>query len=258
MSLLTLVSLLLVAPAAPAPNDGAVLRRFALIASANDGGSGRARLRYADSDAVSVAEVLQRLGGLRAEDLKLVPGARRASLQAAFDPDARTPSAAPAACAASCSSTTPATPTRKGCCWGAIGSPTPSSAAGSSRRAPTCASPSSIPAPRAPSSGAGAIIHRPAVPQGPLDQCPRPRLPHRQLGRRGGPGVGAGRGRFLHPLPPLGAARRRRHQPRRAGHPERGLPVRLQRDPATHRADRGRRPAPRLRHTAGGDRATSW
>jgi hypothetical protein len=82
-----LVSSTVSAAAAPPARTGdeAVVRRFALIASANDGGSGRARLRFADSDAVAVSEVLQSLGGLRVEDLKLVPGARRASLQAAFD-----------------------------------------------------------------------------------------------------------------------------------------------------------------------------
>jgi hypothetical protein len=63
----------------------AALRRYALIASANDGGGGRAHLRYADSDARTVADVLQTLGGLAPTDLMLVPSATPASLQAAFE-----------------------------------------------------------------------------------------------------------------------------------------------------------------------------
>lgn len=59
-------------------------RRFALIASANDGGDDRPRLRFADSDAAATARVLQRLGGVREEDVILLPNATRASLEAAF------------------------------------------------------------------------------------------------------------------------------------------------------------------------------
>ena len=57
----------LAAPATPASADGQgpALRRFALIASANDGGPGRTTLRFADSDARAMAEVMQNLGGLR-------------------------------------------------------------------------------------------------------------------------------------------------------------------------------------------------
>ncbi len=62
-----------------------VLRRFALIVSANDGGPGRPTLRYADSDARAVAEVLRSLGGLRDEDTVVVPAVTRAGLQAGFD-----------------------------------------------------------------------------------------------------------------------------------------------------------------------------
>jgi hypothetical protein len=70
------------APAAPPP---AARRRFALIASANDGGAGRATLRFADSDARSVADVMQSLGGVRGDDLVMLPGAKRRSLRAGFD-----------------------------------------------------------------------------------------------------------------------------------------------------------------------------
>jgi hypothetical protein len=84
LPLLLLVSATQAAPRPAPPGDNPVVRRFALIASAKDGGPGRTRLRFADSDATSVAEVLQSLGGLRAEDLRMVPAARRESLQAAF------------------------------------------------------------------------------------------------------------------------------------------------------------------------------
>jgi hypothetical protein len=60
------------------------LRRFALIASSNDGGRSRVTLRFADSDARSMADVLRELGGLRQSDLILLTGATRSSLQAAF------------------------------------------------------------------------------------------------------------------------------------------------------------------------------
>jgi hypothetical protein len=60
------------------------LRRLALVASSNDGGPNRVRLRFADSDARAIAEVLQHLGGLRADDLELLPGATRAALQTSF------------------------------------------------------------------------------------------------------------------------------------------------------------------------------
>lgn len=60
-------------------------RRFALIASSNDGGQGRVPLRFADSDARAMADVLRHLGGLRDPDLVLLTGARRASFFASFE-----------------------------------------------------------------------------------------------------------------------------------------------------------------------------
>jgi hypothetical protein len=48
------------------------LRRFALVAGSNDGGTGRVRLKYAETDARSIASVLQELGGVRAEDMVLL------------------------------------------------------------------------------------------------------------------------------------------------------------------------------------------
>jgi len=61
------------------------LRRFALIASSNDGGQGRLPLRFADSDARAMADVLEHLGGLRQEDMVVLTGARRGSFFASFE-----------------------------------------------------------------------------------------------------------------------------------------------------------------------------
>ena len=47
-------------------------RRFALVMGSNGGGDGRARLRYAGSDARSFASVLTELGGVREADLALL------------------------------------------------------------------------------------------------------------------------------------------------------------------------------------------
>jgi hypothetical protein len=60
------------------------VRRFALIASSNDGGSGRTRLRFADSDGRAITDVLRQLGGLAPQDLVVVTAANRANLDAAF------------------------------------------------------------------------------------------------------------------------------------------------------------------------------
>ncbi|MEO1273492.1 MAG: caspase family protein, partial [Myxococcota bacterium] len=54
--------------ATPVQADAAGLRRFALIVGANDGGSERAVLRYANSDAKSVGRILTELGGLDTRD----------------------------------------------------------------------------------------------------------------------------------------------------------------------------------------------
>jgi hypothetical protein len=55
------------------PEAGPVTRRIALIVGANDGGSERVKLRYADSDARSLARVLVDLGGLeRADEVVLL------------------------------------------------------------------------------------------------------------------------------------------------------------------------------------------
>jgi hypothetical protein len=66
--------------AAPAP-----IRRLALVVSANDGGPGRPRLRYARTDADRLARVLQQLGGVAPADTLVVPDATASSLRAALD-----------------------------------------------------------------------------------------------------------------------------------------------------------------------------
>ncbi len=57
---------------AASAEDLVPLRRYALVAGSNDGGSGRVRLKYAESDARAFASVMQELGGVRSEDLVLV------------------------------------------------------------------------------------------------------------------------------------------------------------------------------------------
>jgi hypothetical protein len=81
--------LLLLAPiavqaAVRAPDPTPSMRRFALIASSNDGGPRRDRLRFADSDARGMADVLAQLGGLARADLVLLTDARADTFRAAF------------------------------------------------------------------------------------------------------------------------------------------------------------------------------
>jgi hypothetical protein len=72
------------AQAAEPASDATVIRRFALIASSNDGGPSRARLRFANSDAESVGRLLGSLGGVRDGDIILVREATRDRLRQAF------------------------------------------------------------------------------------------------------------------------------------------------------------------------------
>src|SRR5271157_930180 len=55
----------------------AALRRFAFVAGSNDGGADLVKLRYAESDARSFADVLQDLGGVKPKDLVLVSSSTR-------------------------------------------------------------------------------------------------------------------------------------------------------------------------------------
>jgi hypothetical protein len=61
------------------------LRRFALVASSNNGGPGRAHLRFANSDAESLARVLATLGGVQTRDVLVIREASRTALQDAFE-----------------------------------------------------------------------------------------------------------------------------------------------------------------------------
>ncbi|HVU51368.1 MAG TPA: caspase family protein [Polyangia bacterium] len=60
------------------------LRRFALLIGVNDGGPARAKLRYATSDARSVARVLENLGGVSPADLVFVDAPTRAAALEGF------------------------------------------------------------------------------------------------------------------------------------------------------------------------------
>jgi len=79
----------LLAAAGPAfaadSGDTPSLRRFALVASSNNGGAGRALLRFANSDAESLARVLASLGGVQSRDVLVIREASRTALRDAFD-----------------------------------------------------------------------------------------------------------------------------------------------------------------------------
>ena len=60
------------------------LRRFALLVGVNDGGAARAKLRYATSDARSMARVLESLGGVAPDDLVFVATPSRAAVLDGF------------------------------------------------------------------------------------------------------------------------------------------------------------------------------
>jgi hypothetical protein len=71
--------------AGPADSEAPSVRRFAVVAASNDGGAGRARLRYAVSDAQAFAEVLTELGGVAARDRYMVVEPKEAELWDVFD-----------------------------------------------------------------------------------------------------------------------------------------------------------------------------
>jgi hypothetical protein len=68
-----------VSAAEHATQGGVRLRRFALLIGVNDGGPSRAKLRYATSDARSMARVLENLGGVGSGDLVFVEKPTRAA-----------------------------------------------------------------------------------------------------------------------------------------------------------------------------------
>lgn len=81
-SLLLVPALAAAAPSSAAPQ--ASVRRFALLVGVNDGGEGRARLRYAVTDARSFGDVLEELGGVQPKDKLLVMEGDRAALEASL------------------------------------------------------------------------------------------------------------------------------------------------------------------------------
>ena len=88
--LTTLCVALAAVPAAPsaaraAGDAGPSLHRYALVVGSNGGGAARERLRYAGSDAATVAAVLQQLGGVGQPDLALLNDPDAAALDRAFD-----------------------------------------------------------------------------------------------------------------------------------------------------------------------------
>ncbi len=72
-----------VAKSAPA-SDEAGLRRIALVIGANDGGQDRVKLRYATSDAQSVANVIRDLGGVSAADVDILLDPESSEIDATF------------------------------------------------------------------------------------------------------------------------------------------------------------------------------
>jgi hypothetical protein len=74
-----------VAVAAPTADRSLVVRRFALITGASQGGPGRVPLRYAGTDARAMQHVLTELGGLPESGTILLLDVDRAALRAGFD-----------------------------------------------------------------------------------------------------------------------------------------------------------------------------
>lgn len=68
----------------------ATVRRFALVAGANDGGRARSMLRYAATDAKSISSVLTQLGGVAARDLVFIEEPKPAELDKAMEALSRT------------------------------------------------------------------------------------------------------------------------------------------------------------------------
>jgi hypothetical protein len=70
------------AQAQEAPSPGA--RRYALVIGSNDGGEGRAALRYGTTDAETFARVMEELGGVQASDRLLLLNPDRDGVQQSF------------------------------------------------------------------------------------------------------------------------------------------------------------------------------
>ncbi|MDH5379008.1 MAG: caspase family protein, partial [Gammaproteobacteria bacterium] len=63
---------------------GEIVKRYAILVAANDGGSGRVPLRFTQSDAVSVRNVLQELGGLESSNSLLLQDPSPEEIEKAF------------------------------------------------------------------------------------------------------------------------------------------------------------------------------
>lgn len=79
-----LLLLLLLSPCLVSDQARAVIQRFALLAATNDGGADRVMLRYAHSDAQSLARVLHELGGVPLSNQVLILNASRSRFDAAL------------------------------------------------------------------------------------------------------------------------------------------------------------------------------
>lgn len=83
--ILSLFATAVTSTSSDAASSETTVRRFALIAAANDGGSERTRLRYAESDAETLASVLRQLGGVAEEDETLLVQPDPAGFDRAFE-----------------------------------------------------------------------------------------------------------------------------------------------------------------------------
>ena len=69
----------------PQLTEAAILRRFVLVAGANNGGTERETLRYAISDAENFANVLEAMGGVATEDVFVLREPSSAGFSKALD-----------------------------------------------------------------------------------------------------------------------------------------------------------------------------
>ena len=112
-----------------AADDPAAVRRLVLMVGANDGGPGRERLRFAVSDAQRMAAVLEQLGGVAHDDAILLRIPAEPALRAALADLRGRARAARGSGRVEVISTTPGTPTTRGCCCAGGSFPTPTFAA---------------------------------------------------------------------------------------------------------------------------------
>ncbi len=233
----------------------APMRRLALVVGANRGAADRVPLRYAVADAERFAEVVTRMGGVQAEDrIVLRDPTRQALVDALAETAVRVGGARAEAERVEVIVYFSGHADDKGLM---LGREMLSYRGAARRRSTAVGADVGITILDACASGAitrlkgGRSLIR--LPDRRVERDAGLRVPHLQLRERGRPGVGAAARLVLHPRAAHRPARRRRRLRRRQGHAERGLPVRLPRDP-------GRRPTatqagaqhPGLRHQDGG------